>query len=235
MKEKKAPISQHNLLIVDDDTLFGDSLKAALESDILSVTFVSRVSLAQELCFENSYDVVLLDNNLPDGKGLELVPDILNTNDCAKIILITAFPTFDNAVSALKNGAYDYISKPIDFDELQATIERALRASSLEAVEQVARYQSDLERRDAALVGFSGFGKQHPKSDRTRGDRERFGFDYGRNRNGKKRHRQSESLSGAEQNQPVYQHKLCGFARNSDRIGTFRRGKRRVHGRESDA
>lgn len=154
MKENTAHISTHQLLIVDDDELFGDSLKAALESETLIVTYVNRVSAAKQLCFQNSYDIVLLDNNLPDGSGLELVPDILNTNDRAKIILATAFPSFDNAVQALKNGAYDYISKPIDFDELQAVIERALRASSLEAVEQVARYRSDRERRDVSLIGF---------------------------------------------------------------------------------
>lgn len=154
MRENRNNLSAKQLLIVDDDALFGDSLKAALESENLFVTYADCVSRAKSLCFENSYDVVLLDNNLPDGSGLELVPDILNANDRAKIILVTAFPSFDNAVQAIKNGAYDYVSKPIDFDELQATIERALRASSLEAVEQVASYRSDRERKDVSLVGF---------------------------------------------------------------------------------
>lgn len=153
-KAKSDIVSRRTILVVDDDRLFGDVLKTDLESDTLQVTVVRSIGEAQAFCSQTSFDVILLDNNLPDGSGLELVPDILNLNDRAKIILVTAFPSFDNAVQALKNGVYDYISKPIDLDELHATIERALRASNLEAVEQVARYRSDQERREAVLIGF---------------------------------------------------------------------------------
>ncbi|MDM7922067.1 MAG: sigma-54 dependent transcriptional regulator [Pyrinomonadaceae bacterium] len=142
------------LLIVDDDTLFGDSVRHLFDDENTVVTTANTVGAARILCSQNAYDVVLLDNNLPDGSGLELMPDILNLNDHAKIILVTAFPTFDSAVKAIKNGAYDYISKPVDMEELQTTVERAFQASRLEAVEQVARYQNDKQRREAVLVGF---------------------------------------------------------------------------------
>lgn len=142
------------LLIVDDDKLFGYSVQNEFESKELEITNVQSVFQAHKLCSQNSYDIILLDNNLPDGSGLELVPNILNLNDRAKIILITAFPSFDNAVQALKNGVYDYLSKPVDLNELQLTIERALQTSRLEAVEQVARYQTDQESRQISLIGF---------------------------------------------------------------------------------
>ena len=109
---------------------------------------------ARRLCSERAFDVVLLDNQLPDGSGLSLIPSIMGFSDLSKIILITAFPSFNSAVKAIKDGAYDYISKPIDLEELHVSIERALHASSLEAVEQVVRYQTDQERKNTSLIGF---------------------------------------------------------------------------------
>jgi DNA-binding NtrC family response regulator len=82
-----------------------------------------------------------------------LIPAVLRQNERAKIILITAFPSWDNAVAALKNGAYDYFSKPIELEELRVTIERALRSSELELIEQVHRYKSSRESAESALIG----------------------------------------------------------------------------------
>ncbi|MBX7169868.1 MAG: sigma-54 dependent transcriptional regulator [Pyrinomonadaceae bacterium] len=142
------------LLFVDDDKLFGDSVKNDFDPKDIVITCVQSVTEAQKLCQKNAFDVILLDNNLPDGSGLELIPDILSLNDRAKIILITAFPSFDNAVKAIKNGVFDYLSKPIDLTELHLTIEKALRTSKLEAVEQVERYRSYQDSRQNPLIGF---------------------------------------------------------------------------------
>lgn len=144
----------HNLLIVEDDALFGQAVKEDLSSSALGCVVAPTLSEARRaLRSQTSFEVVLLDNHLPDGSGLDIVQDILRTNDRTKIIFVTAFPTFESAVQALKNGAYDYISKPIELDELHLTIERALRASSLEAVEQVAVYRRDKEREKASIIG----------------------------------------------------------------------------------
>ena len=143
------------ILIVDDDRLFGDVLKDDLENRSLQPTVLHSVVDARQICAQKAFDVVLLDNHLPDGSGLELLPDILSLNDRAKVIMITAFPNFVAAVQAVKRGAYDYISKPIDLEELHVTIERALHTSELEAVEQVARYRDARERRETVLVGIN--------------------------------------------------------------------------------
>lgn len=144
------------MLIVDDDSLFCDSLKYILDDDRTQVSTAVSLSEARAICSEQAFDVVLLDNQLPDGNGSELIPEILGNNDHAKIILVTAFPAFEHAVQAIKNGAYDYITKPVDLDELVASAERAFQAARLEAIEQVARYQNDRQRREAVLVGFQG-------------------------------------------------------------------------------
>ena len=146
--------NKRKILIVDDDRLFGDVLRDDLLNRDLLPTVLHSVTDARQICSKNAFDVVLLDNHLPDGSGLEVLPDILSLNDRAKIIMITAFPNFNNAVQAIKHGAYDYISKPIDLEELHITIERALHTSELEAVEQVARYRKDKDRKQTVLIGF---------------------------------------------------------------------------------
>lgn len=150
----KKDISQKTVLIVDDDKFFSDVLRDDLTYRDLHTTVLHSISEARQLCSQKAFDIVLLDNQLPDGSGLSLIPNILSLNDRTKIILITAFPSFNNAVQAIKDGAYDYISKPIDLEELHVTIERALHASSLEAVEQVVLYQTDKDRENTSLIGF---------------------------------------------------------------------------------
>src|SRR5262245_14272778 len=145
--------SKRKLLIVDDDRLFCDAVKDYLSGDRLQVTAMASVETARQLCLNEKFDVVLLDNNLPDGNGLLLTPDILRFNDRTKIIMITAFPSFENAVEALKTGVWDYLLKPIDVDELQVNIERALRAADLEQVEQVQRYKTRRESEDSMMIG----------------------------------------------------------------------------------
>lgn len=141
------------LLILDDDKLFCDAVKDEIGNECLQVIPAHSVASARALCDQYKFDVVLLDNGLPDGSGLSLMPDILRLNDRAKIILITAFPSWDNAVTALKSGGYDYLSKPVELDELKVTVERALRSSELELLEQVQAYKSDRECEEAVLIG----------------------------------------------------------------------------------
>jgi DNA-binding NtrC family response regulator len=142
-----------SLMIVDDDRLYSESVRAYLGDFDLDVTLAHTIGAARILYNHKSFDLVLLDNHLPDGDGLALVPELLRINDRTKIILGTAFPSFDNAVLALKNGVYDYISKPIDLDELQTTIDRAIHTSNLEAVEQVEIYHKNKEKQSFSLIG----------------------------------------------------------------------------------
>jgi len=149
----KAPNHARRILVIDDDRLFCDAVKIAFESDELLISTANTVADGRTLCRGSIFDAVLLDNHLPDGCGIDLVPEILAANDSTKVVLATAFPTFDHAVKAIKHGAYDYISKPVDLDELAATLDRAFEASRLQAVEQVAVYQADKQRRRSVMIG----------------------------------------------------------------------------------
>jgi DNA-binding NtrC family response regulator len=101
-------------------------------------------------------DVVLLDQRLPDGEGHALAPAILERNDQTKIVFITAYPSFENAVKAVRSGAHDYLSKPFDLEELRLTVQNALRTLDLEKVEQVHSYEREREREGLVLVGGEG-------------------------------------------------------------------------------
>lgn len=147
------PSAPRKLLIVDDDRLFCDLVKEDLSNPTLEVVIANHVTEAAKVFRAQKFDVILLDNNLPDGNGLDLIPDILRFNEQTKIILITAFPSYDNAVAALKNGVFDYLPKPLDIDELQVTVERALRTAALEQVEQIERYKAGQESAASVLLG----------------------------------------------------------------------------------
>ncbi|MBI4851347.1 MAG: sigma-54-dependent Fis family transcriptional regulator [Acidobacteria bacterium] len=141
------------VLIIDDNKLFAESTKDFLVNDYLDIYTASSLANALELLSKKHFDVVLLDNSLPDGDGLNCVKDILALNDQTKIILVTGYPSFENAVQALKKGVYDYFSKPIEIDELQVAINRAIRVSELEKVEQIQNYKNRVESEDILFIG----------------------------------------------------------------------------------
>lgn len=148
-------LKKNSVLIVDDDLFFTEVMKTELRARKLEVTAVNSIREGVAVCRLKPFDVVLLDYHLPDGGGLELAGDILAANDRAKIILVTAFPNLENAVEAIKKGVYDYVSKPVDLPELHAAIERALRTSDLEAVEQATSYRNIQEKQESVLLGFN--------------------------------------------------------------------------------
>ncbi len=143
------------VLILDDDRFFCHLVRDELGRAGLDAVAEHTLAGARETARKLHPDVVLLDNQLPDGDGLTLIPDLLRANEDAKVILITGFPSFDNAVDALRDGVHDYLTKPVDLEKLRTVIRRALRTGELERIEQVARRRSAEERDSSALVGVS--------------------------------------------------------------------------------
>ncbi len=141
------------LLILDDDRLLCDSVRAALADLDVEVTAAHTGAEGLRQCKRAAFDVVLLDQKLPDAQGIDYCIPILGTNDRAKIIFITAYPSYDNAVQAIKAGAHDYLSKPFEIGELRLAVVRALRTLDLEQVEQVQQYKSEREGERTVLVG----------------------------------------------------------------------------------
>ena len=88
---------------------------------------------------QESPDLVLLDVRMPDFNGIQVLEQLKKNGDAPAVIMITADPQLDDVKTALKLGAYDFIGKPLDFDELHITIQNALEASRLRTEVQTLR------------------------------------------------------------------------------------------------
>jgi len=147
---------KRRLLVIDDDRLFCDAMSDFMVSDGLEVMKAHTLGDGLSFCSAGDVDVVLLDQDLPDGDGRAGCPDILHHNPQAKIIFITAYPSFESAVGAVKAGAFDYLSKPFEPEELRLTVDRALRVMDLEQIEEFQSFSRERESAENVLVGGDG-------------------------------------------------------------------------------
>jgi DNA-binding NtrC family response regulator len=124
--------AEGSILIVDDELSVRDSLNSWFRKDGHQVQTSANATEALRALQDRSYDVVLLDIKMPGMDGMELQERIHKLNPRIAVIMITAFATVDTAVRALKQGAFDYVTKPIDPDELSHLVHRALETRRLE-------------------------------------------------------------------------------------------------------
>jgi DNA-binding NtrC family response regulator len=120
-----------DLLIVDDDFLVGESLKEMLTLEGYAVDAVLDGHAALAKLRENRYHLVLSDIQMPGLSGMELLKELKGRAPDTDLIFITGYGHIDGAVEAIKLGAYDYITKPIDDLRLKLTIRRALEQKEL--------------------------------------------------------------------------------------------------------
>ncbi|MCR4411390.1 MAG: sigma-54 dependent transcriptional regulator [Thermoguttaceae bacterium] len=119
------------ILIVDDEFSVRDSLAHWLRKDGHEVATAENAHEAMRALQERRFDVALLDIKMPGMDGLELQEHIRRLDSQTAVIMITAFASVDTAVRALKQGAFDYVTKPIDPDEISHLVLRALEARRL--------------------------------------------------------------------------------------------------------
>lgn len=145
----------NDILVVDDDLNHLKTLKAIIGSWGYSVFVADDGKKAVESVKERPYDLILLDVRMAEMDGIAAMKQIKNYNPAIPILIMTAYSSVDSAVEALKSGAYDYLTKPLDFDVLKLTIERALEHSGLKAENQHLkdRLSADYELRN--IIGKS--------------------------------------------------------------------------------
>lgn len=165
------------VLVVDDEPDILELLELALLRMGLEVERANNVSEALRLLGSHSYNLCLTDMRMPDGEGLDIVRYISDHNLDVPVAVITAHGNLDNAVAALKAGAFDYLSKPVALDQLRALVNAALslplssgaaqnetrvllgRSAAMEQVREligrVARSQAPVH-----ISGESGSGKE---------------------------------------------------------------------------
>lgn len=120
-----------SLLIVDDEESVRDSLENWFLEDGYLVECAENARIALNMLEENKFDIVLTDIKMPGMDGLEMLKRIKLINPDILVIVMTAFAAVDTAVQALKDGAFDYVTKPFDPDDLAHLIRNASRQISL--------------------------------------------------------------------------------------------------------
>lgn len=130
-----------NILVIDDDKIILDSLCEFLSLEGFQTGGAQTLKAAVGELQKQSYCLVIADVNLPDGDGLELLDLVRKDYPQTVVIVITGYGTIENAVRAIKQGAYDYLTKPIVDDELRLAIDRALQQQSLMSENERLRLQ----------------------------------------------------------------------------------------------
>ncbi|MFQ5849687.1 MAG: sigma-54-dependent transcriptional regulator [Candidatus Binatia bacterium] len=119
-------MDQGKILVVEDEESLRWILKKALENEGYWVQTVENGRLAQQRLRENLFDISLLDIKLPDIEGLTLLKEAKEEGINTSIVLMTAQNTMRNAIEAMKWGAFDYVTKPFDLEEILVVVQRAL-------------------------------------------------------------------------------------------------------------
>jgi two-component system response regulator PilR (NtrC family) len=174
--ERRAEGGSSQVLVVDDEPDIRELLELTLVKMGLGVSSAGSVSEAKDLLRERRFDLCLTDMRLPDGEGLELLQHIATLGVDLPVAVITAHGNTENAVAALKAGAFDYVSKPVGLEQLRAMVRSALSlpdrvASPVRgqrllgtsaALEQVREIIGRLSRTQAPVLitGESGSGKE---------------------------------------------------------------------------
>ena len=143
------------ILVVEDNDVLRGSVVQALVENGHNVSEVGDGEEATERLQEESYDVVLTDMRMPKKSGLEVLRFAKQVNDLTVAIVMTAFGTIESAVEAMKSGAYDYIQKPFELEELEVKINRALEHRRDTGVLQILRSQSSQALEHNNIVGNS--------------------------------------------------------------------------------
>ena len=123
-------MSKQTVLVIDDERDIRELLTITLGRMNLLVESAGNVSDARRLLAEHSYDLCFTDMRLPDGSGQELIELIAREHPQMPVSMITAYGNMDAAVNALKAGAFDFVSKPVDINMLRRLVQTALRLSS---------------------------------------------------------------------------------------------------------
>lgn len=148
------------ILVVDDEEIIRESLSFVLKKEGYSVDEAADGEAAYKLVLENFYDLVITDIEMPKMRGTELLSNISMTSPNVSVIMITAYGSLETAIEALRNGASDYILKPIEFDELLIKISRLFETRRLILENQLLRKEIQRNFDLHQLVGKSNAMKK---------------------------------------------------------------------------
>jgi DNA-binding NtrC family response regulator len=145
--------SKINLLVVDDERGLCAGVQEALRREGYSVDAANDAARAIQLTERRLYNLVIADIRMPGADGMELLRQVKARSHDTQFILMTAFGTVENAVQAMKEGAYDYLPKPLDMKRLRALVLKALEFQALVAENNELRLRLQKRSEPTPLLG----------------------------------------------------------------------------------
>jgi two-component system response regulator PilR (NtrC family) len=144
-------------LIVDDEESMQEFLDIFLTKEGYQVRTAGSVEKAIEILSEENFDVVISDIKMPGHSGIELLRIVKAANPDTAVIMITAYASLDSAVNALREGAFDYITKPFEVNQIKYAISRAVENKRLKEENKILRHQ--IRTGGAEMDDFVGVSK----------------------------------------------------------------------------
>jgi len=143
------------ILVVDDDTAHARMLKTLMTEWEYEIHLAEDGTVAVKMVKEQSFDMVLMDMKMVKMSGMEALQLIKTYNPSLPVIIMTAYSSVHTAVKALKIGAYDYLTKPLDFDKLKLTIERIFESIFLKTENEDLKIRLDEKAFKHDIIGKS--------------------------------------------------------------------------------
>lgn len=147
-------MSKHRILLVDDERSTLDAMSRFLKRRF-DVTAADDGAVAVEYIKNNDYDLVLTDLRMPGCDGMSVLDAALNKSPAMLCIILSAYGTVESAVNAVKRGAFDFVMKPVNLEQLTLIIDRALATRQLQSENHQLRQQLSRENRAVPMIGQS--------------------------------------------------------------------------------
>jgi two-component system response regulator PilR (NtrC family) len=143
------------ILVVDDERSMQEFLEIFLRGEGYEVATAGDVPSARAMLENDDFDVVISDIQMPGGSGLDLLHAARDASPDAIVIMMTAYASTETAITAMKEGAYDYLTKPFRVDEIRLVVEKALEKKSLARENRRLRTELRAQNRSRRVVGNS--------------------------------------------------------------------------------
>ena len=153
----EVPLLEKSILIVEDETVLANAISKRLKRAGYHPEIAADLAAGRASVKEKTPDLALLDMRLPDGSGLDFLAELQTHGQSFPVLVMSAYGEIEDAVSAMKSGASDYLKKPVDLDELMLTVEKALEQAELS---QKLSYSSKRERHAHEEVELLGESQQ---------------------------------------------------------------------------
>ncbi|MFZ0132197.1 MAG: sigma-54 dependent transcriptional regulator, partial [Desulfobacterales bacterium] len=150
-----ADSTQQNILVVDDELSMRELLEFLLSREGYRVSLAQNGRTAIDMLAKNQYDLLLCDIKLGDMTGLDVLKASKQKSPETTVIMISAYATTETAVEAMNRGAYDYVPKPFDNDELKQTIAKALDLKTVEHEKEILEHELKQNLHFGLIVGNS--------------------------------------------------------------------------------